>query len=196
MLTQGLPRSWASMSRARIGCALALGLALSPMATAQAAPADAPGSQAQGTQAQGTQAQGSDAQAAVTPAAVSQPAGPPLRVELNKLETVAEACKAVLVVENGKGGPIKSLRLDLYAFDPDGIVQKRSMVELGPLPARKTTLRQFEISPTPCAQVGRVLLNDVAACDGKDAAGHDLTRESCLERIEPSSTKGAAPFVR
>ncbi|WP_203154915.1 Tat pathway signal protein [Methylobacterium aquaticum] len=184
------------MSRARIGCALALGLALSPMATAQAAPADAPGSQAQGTQAQGTQAQGSDAQAAVTPAAVSQPAGPPLRVELNKLETVAEACKAVLVVENGKGGPIKSLRLDLYAFDPDGIVQKRSMVELGPLPARKTTLRQFEISPTPCAQVGRVLLNDVAACDGKDAAGHDLTRESCLERIEPSSTKGAAPFVR
>ncbi len=119
-----------------------------------------------------------------------------MRVELNKLETAGEACKAVLVIENGKGGPIKSLRLDLYAFDPDGIVQKRSMVELGPLPARKTTLRQFEISPTPCAQVGRVLLNDVAACDGKDASGQDLTRDSCLERIEPSSAKGAAPFVR
>lgn len=180
MLMQGLPRS-----RARIGRAmtqrvttrrvLALCLALSPMpltaATAQATPAEA--------------------QAAVTPAAVSQPAAPPLRVELNKLETAGETCKAVLIVENGKGGPIRSLRLDLYAFDPDGIVQKRSMVELGPVPARKTALRQFEISPTPCAQVGRVLLNDVAACEGQD-----LTREACLERIEPASAKGAAPFVR
>ncbi|MGX7704693.1 Tat pathway signal protein [Methylobacterium sp. Gmos1] len=161
---------------ARIGRVTALCLTLSPLAaTAQAA---------------------SEAQATVTPAAVSQPAAPPLRVELNKLETAGEACKAMLIVENGKGGPIRSLRLDLYAFDPDGIVQKRSMVELGPVPARKTALRQFEIAPTPCAQVGRVLLNDVAACEGKETSGQDLTRESCLERIEPSSAKGAAPFVR
>ncbi|AWB21017.1 Tat pathway signal protein [Methylobacterium currus] len=176
MLTQGLPRSQASFSRARIGrLAALLCLALSPLAaTAQAA----------------------EGQATVTPAAVSQPAAPPLRVELNKLETAGEACKAMLIVENGKGGAIRSLRLDLYAFDPDGIVQKRSMVELGPVPARKTALRQFEISPTPCAQVGRVLLNDVASCEGKDISGQDLSREACLERIEPSSAKGAAPFVR
>jgi hypothetical protein len=190
VLTQGLPRSRAGigrvMSRSVISRpALALCLALSPMALASA-PA-----QAQGTPAQGTQAQGSEPPATVTPATVSHPAAPPLRVELNKLETAGDACKAMLIVENGKGGPIRSLRLDLYAFDPDGIVQKRSMVELGPVPARKTALRQFEISPTPCAQVGRVLLNDVAACDGQD-----LTRETCLERIEPSSAKGAAPFVR
>jgi hypothetical protein len=177
VLTQGLPRPKVG-PLARIGRVTALCLALSPLAaaTAGANPAEAP--------------------ATVTPAAVSQPAGAPLRVELNKLETVAETCKAMLIVENGKGGPIRSLRLDLYAFDPDGIVQKRSMVELGPVPARKTALRQFEIAPTPCAQVGRVLLNDVAACDGKEISGQDLTRESCLERIEPSSAKGAAPFVR
>lgn len=178
MLTQGLPRSQASSSqasssRARIGRLAALCLALSPLAAAAA-----------------------EGQATVTPAAVSQPAAPPLRVELNKLETAGEACKAMLIVENGKGGAIRSLRLDLYAFDPDGIVQKRSMVELGPVPARKTALRQFEISPTPCAQVGRVLLNDVAACEGKDISGQDLSRDACLERIEPSSAKGAAPFVR
>ncbi|SFU52935.1 hypothetical protein SAMN02799631_01019 [Methylobacterium sp. 174MFSha1.1] len=178
MLTQGLPRFGVRIGRVRFGQVrfgqvTALCLALSPLAaaTARATPAEA--------------------QAAVTPAAVSQPAAPPLRVELNKLETAGETCKAMLIVENGKGGPIRSLRLDLYAFDQDGIVQKRSMVELGPVPARKTALRQFEIAPTPCAQVGRVLLNDVAACDGQD-----LTRESCLERIEPSSAKGAAPFVR
>lgn len=190
MLTQGLPRFGACIGQVhrgqvrlgqvrlgpvRLGQVTALCLALLPLAAATA-------------QAQATAA---EAQAAVTPAAVSQPAAPPLRVELNKLETAGETCKAMLIVENGKGGPIRSLRLDLYAFDQDGIVQKRSMVELGPVPARKTALRQFEIAPTPCTQVGRVLLNDVAACDGQD-----LTRESCLERIEPSSAKGAAPFVR
>ncbi len=180
MLTQGLPRR-----RGRIpGLAFRLVPSLVLLAAA-AQPAAATGTQA--TEARATEAQATVTQAAATPAG----AGAPLRVELNKLETAGDTCKAVMIVENGKGGAIKSLRLDLYAFDTDGVVQKRSMVELGPVPARKTALRQFEIAPTPCAQVGRVLLNDVAACEG-----HDLTRESCLERIEPSSAKGAAPFVR
>jgi hypothetical protein len=178
VLTQGLPR--ARIGRVARDAALGLSLMLSASAATQAAPAEE------------TKA----AEATVTRAAVTHGTGAPLRVELNKLETAGETCKAVMVVENGKGGPIRSLRLDLYAFDPDGVAQKRSMVELGPVPARKTALRQFEISPTPCAQVGRVLLNDVAACDGKESSGQDLTRESCLERIEPSSAKGAAPFVR
>ncbi|TNC13773.1 Tat pathway signal protein [Methylobacterium terricola] len=163
---------------------LALSLALVSAVAAEAETSD------------GKTTDGKAPEATVTRAAVTQGTGAPLRVELNKLETAGEICKAILIVENGKGGAIKSLRLDLNAFDPDGIVQKRSMVELGPVPARKTALRQFEISPTPCAQVGRVLLNDVAACEGQDAAGHSLSRDICLERIEPSSAKGAAPFVR
>ncbi|MGE7412879.1 hypothetical protein [Methylobacterium tarhaniae] len=184
---QGLPRFRGRIARLTLGSAVcpALSLMLLGSVAVQVAPAGATEAQATG-----------GAAATVTPAAVSQPAAPPLRVELNKLETAGDACKAILIVENGKGGPIRSLRLDLNAFDPDGIVQKRSMVELGPVPARKTALRQFEISPTPCAQVGRVLLNDVAACEGQDSAGHTLSREICLERIEPSSAKGAAPFVR
>lgn len=187
MLSLGLPRSQASIARARIGRTAASCLALTLLA-AGAARAETAEAKAGETKAGETPA--------ITRAAVTQGAGAPLKVELNKLETAGETCKAVLIVENGKGGPIRSLRLDLYAFDPDGIVQKRSMVELGPVPARKTALRQFEIAPTPCAQVGRVLLNDVAACDGKDGAGQDMTRETCLERVEPSSAKGAAPFVR
>ncbi|WP_246154406.1 Tat pathway signal protein [Methylobacterium oryzihabitans] len=123
--------------------------------------------------------------------ALAQAAETPLRIELNKLSTTGETCQATMMVENGKGGAIKSLKLDLYAFDDDGVAQKRALVELGPVVARKTVLRQFEIAPTPCAKVGRVLLNDVAACEGGD-----LTRETCLERIEPASAKGAAPFVR
>ncbi|KMO42345.1 Tat pathway signal protein [Methylobacterium variabile] len=187
MLTQGLP--W---FRARIGhigldlaFCLVLSLVLLASVVAQAAPAQA--TEAQAAPAHAAPAQGAPAQGAPAQAA----AGVPLRVELNKLETAGETCKAVMIVENGKGGPIRSLRLDLYAFDPDGVAQKRSVVELGPVPARKTALRQFEIAGAPCAQVGRVLLNDVTACEGQD-----LTRETCLERIEPASAKGAAPFLR
>ncbi|ACL56393.1 hypothetical protein [Methylobacterium nodulans] len=123
--------------------------------------------------------------------ALAQTPEMPMRVELNKLDTVGEACRATLLVDNGKGAPIKSLKLDLYAFDTDGVAQKRVLVELGPLAARKTVLRQFDIASAPCAQVGRLLLNDVIACEGAE-----LTRESCLERIAPASAKGAAPFIR
>ncbi len=138
MLTQGLPRR-----RGRIpGLAFRLVPSLVLLAAA-AQPAAATGTQA--TEAQATGAQATVTQAAATPAG----AGAPLRVELNKLETAGDTCKAVMIVENGKGGAIKSLRLDLYAFDTDGVVQKRSMVELGPVPARKTALRQFEIAPPP-----------------------------------------------
>jgi len=185
VLTHGLPRSRARIALRRNALPAASCVALSLTLLGPAA-----------AQSEAPQAKSEDAPASVTRAAVTQGAGAPLRIELNKLETAGEACKAILIVENGKGGAIKSLRLDLNAFDPDGVVQKRSMVELGPVPARKTALRQFEISPTPCAQVGRVLLNDVAACEGQDGAGHSLSRDSCLERIEPSSAKGAAPFVR
>ncbi|KMO09905.1 hypothetical protein [Methylobacterium platani] len=180
MLTRGFTRSRARIGRIAPEAASCLALSLALLAPVAAKAETKPAEVKQG-----------EAPAAVTPAAVTQGTGAPLRVELNKLETAGETCKAVMMVENGKGGPIRSLRLDLYAFDPDGVVQKRSVVELGPVPARKTALRQFEISPTACNQVGRVLLNDVTACEGQD-----LTRETCLERIEPSSAKGAAPFVR
>ncbi|NGM34881.1 Tat pathway signal protein [Methylobacterium sp. DB0501] len=186
-----MPRSRARIALRRtalVGAASCVALSLTLLGPAAA--------QSETQSAESKSVEGKSAEATVTRAAVTQGAGAPLRIELNKLETAGEACKAILIVENGKGGAIKSLRLDLNAFDPDGIVQKRSMVELGPVPARKTALRQFEISPTPCAQVGRVLLNDVAACEGQDGSGHTLSRESCLERIEPSSAKGAAPFVR
>ncbi|WFT81129.1 Tat pathway signal protein [Methylobacterium sp. CB376] len=123
--------------------------------------------------------------------ALAQAPETPMRIELNKLDTVGEACRATLLVDNGKGAPIRSLKLDLYAFDTDGVAQKRVLVELGPVAARKTVLRQFDIAAAPCAQVGRLLLNDVVACEGGD-----LTRETCLERIEPASAKGAAPFLR
>jgi hypothetical protein len=123
--------------------------------------------------------------------ALAQTPEEPMRVQLNKLETIGEACQATLMFENTRATPIKSFKLDLYAFDTDGVAQKRMLLDLGPVPAHKVKMRPFEVAATPCAQVGKLLINDVAACEGAD-----LTRETCLERVEPTSAKGAVPFVR
>ncbi|CAM2809851.1 MULTISPECIES: Tat pathway signal protein [Methylobacterium] len=122
--------------------------------------------------------------------ALAQDAGAdktPLKLQLNKVETAGEACRVTMVVDNSKGAGLKSYKVDLFAFDPEGVAQKRVAVELGPLPARKTIVKIFDFPGIACGKVGRVLLNDVLACDGGDAA-----REACLERTETESKAGLA----
>ncbi|KQP34371.1 Tat pathway signal protein [Methylobacterium sp. Leaf469] len=113
-----------------------------------------------------------------------------LKLELNRLEPAGESCRTYLLVDNSRGAALKSLKVDLFAFDTDGVAQKRLAVELGPVQERKTMVRLFDFPALACPKIGRVLLNDVLACEGGDAS-----RETCLERIETDS-KTAAPFVR
>ena len=114
----------------------------------------------------------------------------PLKLQLNKVETAGEACRITMVIDNTKGTSLKSYKVDLFAFDTDGVAQKRVAVELGPLPPRKTVVKIFDFPGIACNKVGRVLLNDVLSCDGGDAA-----REACLERTETDS-KAGIPFDR
>lgn len=127
-----------------------------------------------------------DAAGAGAPAA----AGAPIRLQLNRLEASGEACRATVVIDNLKGGAIKSYKVDLFAFDTEGVAQKRVAVELGPLPARKTTVKLFDFAGLTCPKIGRVLLNDVLACEGGEGG-----REGCLERTE-TETKAGVPLDR
>ncbi len=115
---------------------------------------------------------------------------PPLKIELNRLEPAGEACRTYMLVDNSRGPALKSLKVDLFAFDTEGVAQKRLAVELGPVQEKKTVVRLFDFAGLACPKVGRLLLNDVLACEGGDA-----TRETCLERIEPA-TKTSAAFDR
>ncbi|ACB79781.1 conserved hypothetical protein [Methylorubrum populi BJ001] len=115
---------------------------------------------------------------------------PPLKIELNRLESAGEACRTYMLVDNSRGPALKSLKVDLFAFDTEGVAQKRLAVELGPVQEKKTVVRLFDFAGLACPKIGRLLLNDVLACEGGDA-----TRETCLERIEPA-TKTSAAFDR
>ncbi len=111
-------------------------------------------------------------------------------VELNKLETAEDACRAFMVLENGSAASFSTLKLDLVVFDPAGIVARRIAVETAPLPAGKTMLKVFPIDGIDCASISRVLLNDVLACG--DASGPRL---DCLAALSTRAKPGLS-FIK
>ncbi len=123
-----------------------------------------------------------------TPAGESKASA--IKLELNRLEPAGESCRTYLMVDNSKGQALRSMKVDLFAFDQEGIAQKRLAVELGPVGERKTIVRLFDFPGIACPKIGRILLNDVLACEGGEAS-----RETCLERIETAS-KTQAEFFR
>jgi len=115
----------------------------------------------------------------------------PLRIELNKIETAGENCRTYFLIDNRNGESWRSLKLDLFALDTDGVAAKRLAVEVGPVPGRKTLIKLFDFPGLSCSRFGRVLLNDVVTCDG--AAN---SREECLSVIEATSKVEAVPFAK
>ncbi len=167
--------------RSGIGGRLLAGITLAAFLTAPV-----PAAMAQ----DGTPAAKSDATKSDAAKSESKPDASPLKIELNRLEPAGEACRTYMLVDNSRGPALKSLKVDLFAFDTEGVAQKRLAVELGPVQEKKTVVRLFDFAGLSCPKIGRLLLNDVLACEGGDA-----TRETCLERIEPA-TKTSAAFDR
>ena len=112
-----------------------------------------------------------------------------LKIELNKLETVEGACRAYLLFENKSGSAFDSLKLDLVMFDPNGVINKRLAVEGAPLPVGKTSVKLFDIKDLACAEVDRILLNDVLSCRGPAGEIDD-----CLVDIDTTSRNSVLFF--
>lgn len=133
-------------------------------------------------------------------------AAAPIPVELNKLEPLpapaaapgngaapSASCRAYIVVTNPDPTPITQLRLDLMLFGKDGVILRRIALDLGPLAPHKTAVRLFDLQGQPCAQIGRVLVNDVLACQTgqHDNAPAEEQRQACLDRLQVSSRASA-----
>lgn len=111
-------------------------------------------------------------------------------VQLNKLETDGDDCRAHLVLENGLDEALESFQLDLVVFDEDGIIHRRMVVEMAPLRAGSTSVRAFRMTDTACDRVGRILVNDINACEGPEGVV-----EGCSDRIQVESLAGV-PLIR
>lgn len=137
---------------------------------------------------------------AAPPAWADAPA--PIPLELNKLEPLpapaatpgsgaaaAGGCRAYMVVTNPDPEPIEQLRLDLILFGKDGVILRRIALDLGPLAPHKTAVRLFDLQGQPCDGIGRMLVNDVLACQAGQpgSAPADQQRQACLDRLQVSS---------
>jgi len=129
-------------------------------------------------------------------------AAAPIPLELNKLEPLpapaaapagggaaAAGCRAYLVVTNPDAAPIEQLRLDVILFGTDGVILRRLALDLSPLAPHKTAVRLFDLQGQPCDGIGRLLVNDVLACQTgqQGSASPDQQRQACLDRLQVSS---------
>jgi hypothetical protein len=112
----------------------------------------------------------------------------PIRVELNAIENVQNSCRLSFVIENKGETPIETLKLDLAVFGREGGIQRRLIVELGPLRGSKTVVRAFDVEGD-CGQIGSVLVNDVTACAPGDPG-------TCLDRLTLSSRSSAVRLFK
>lgn len=112
-----------------------------------------------------------------------------IHVELNAAESVPpNNCRLSFVVENSGDSAIDTLKLDLAVFDREGAIQRRMIVEIGPIRATKTIVRTFNVE-TDCGHIGSILLNDVTACaPGEPGA--------CLDRLTLTSRTSTIRFYK
>ena len=112
----------------------------------------------------------------------------PIRVELNTIENVQNNCRLSFVIENKGETPIETLKLDLAVFGREGTIQRRLIVELGPVRGSKTMVRSFDLDGD-CGQIGSVLVNDVTACAPGDPG-------TCLDRLALASRSSAVRLFK
>ena len=105
-----------------------------------------------------------------------------LDIELNKLEDAGGQCVASLLLTNRLSETLEQVRFDLYIFDKGGVIARRLLLDTGPMRPGKTTVASFGLLDGPCANIGRVLVNDIPLC--KTAAGVAL---DCVGALNLSS---------
>jgi len=102
-----------------------------------------------------------------------------VRIELNTLENADNRCRMTFVIENKTARAVDSLKLDLALFNTEGAVYRRMVADMGPVRAAKTVVKTFA-TDGDCAQLGSLLVNEVAACTPGEP-------NACLDQLALSS---------
>ena len=111
-----------------------------------------------------------------------------LGLELNTAESADDHCRLTFVIQNKNQQAIETIKLDLVTFNPDGIVQRRMVIDMGPVRADKTTVKTFAVEGG-CNQIGSILVNDVTACSPGEPS-------ACLDGLSLSSRVNAVRFYK
>lgn len=90
-----------------------------------------------------------------------------LTVELNALQPSETSCRVTFLATNGLGAPLDKAAFEVALFNAQGGIDQLVTLDFKALTAGKTKVLQFDLAKTQCDGIGRVLINDVAACEGQ-----------------------------
>lgn len=131
---------------------------------------------------------GAMAAAAIPTGALAQSA-PSLSVEFNGLEASDNGCRMTFVVNNGFPGTLQRATFEFALFDKAGVVDRLSVLEFKDLAPAKTKVTRFNLTGLDCANVGRILINEVTACEGESV---DVA--ACRAALKTSSKAEGVEF--
>lgn len=123
--------------------------------------------------------------AACSSAAAQDNAATKFALELNAAKnTEAGSCRLVYVASNETGTALERTAFEVAIFDAEGIVDRVLVLEFGALVAGKTRVLQFDLPEMACDGIGRIVVNDVAACttaqDGNESG-------VCMQSLEATT---------
>ncbi len=129
--------------------------------------------------------------ASLSPIALVPPAlaeGGKITIEFNDLQQADTGCRAVFVLNNGLDTALEKLALRVVAFDTDQKAKLFLTLDVGTLPVGKTRILRFDLGKEiGCDTIGRLVLDDVTACEGGS-----LEPAACLAQTALSSRAGPA----
>ncbi len=110
-----------------------------------------------------------------------------ISVELNRADPFESGCRLSFVIRNDTPHSFTALQWDLVGFDPEGLIADRMAANVAPLPAHKTSVKQFDVTSLSCERLGKLLLNDITRCEADGDHKDAWDPFDCLELITASS---------
>ena len=105
-----------------------------------------------------------------------------LSVRLNALQPQPEACRMIFALESGLATDVAALTAEIVVLDRAGRVERLTLLDFQSLPAGRPRVRSFDLPGLDCAELGGVLLNGFATCQGEG-----LTPPDCDRALVPGS---------
>lgn len=116
------------------------------------------------------------------PAFAQEAAAPKLLLELNAAQASEKGCRVTFLATNELGGQLDKASVEMALFNGTGAIERIVTLDFKGLTVGKTKVLQFELANLDCANLGRVLINDITACEGEG-----LAADACLVGLVPSA---------
>ena len=105
-----------------------------------------------------------------------------LTLELNALQASDAGCRVSFLATNEMVATLDRTAVEVAFFTRDGAIDRIVTLDFTALPQGKTKVLQFELQDLSCEQIGRLLINDITACEG-----NGIDAEACLSGLATTS---------